>query len=273
MPSATTQYWSGAQKLRFVAGGTIGTHVCVNNPTKLPFTPLTKAQASVPIQPGSNTLVGGVEFAASAIPLEWPEMDLAEYQQISAFFYVPCVMIDMSDNGYNGWLIPVAFELEPGVQTKVGKATMKFVVSKPANGLSSVINTLTAPTLSLSQGTGGSIPNATTLYFAATAWSNWGESTVGPTSSITTTAANSLINISWTAPTSQWYRKLRIYISTSSNLLSGNTSLVKAEIFSALNQTFIDYCGTNGVTSTASIPSINQAYTGKYAGGLWINLT
>ncbi len=271
---STMQYWSNTQKMRFVSG-TLGTHICVHNPADYKLMPLTKAQASIPVQPGSNLLVGGVEFAAAAVPLTWEEMDYEEYVQLGAYFYQPVTMIDMNDNGYQGWLVPVGFEWLPGVQTKVGKATMSFVVSKPGNGLLSTINTIGAGgTITASTATGGSLAPSTTLYYALTFWSNWGEGILGPVKTVTTpsTAGSYLVNLSWTAPTSTFYRKARLYISTAT-ILPNQVNNVKAEIYTSFTQSWTDYCGLSGCTSTATTPSADSSFTGRFAGGVWINMS
>lgn len=268
---STTQYWSNTQKLQF-SNTTLGTHTCVHNPTVYNMVPLTKAQASVPAQPGPNVLSGGVEFASGSIPMEWPEMDYSEYVALGAYHLQPSTMIDMYDNGYLGWLILASHEPPAGVSTKVAKVKATFVVSKPANGLVSTINVLAPGTLSLSAASGGSIASGVTLYYALTFWSKWGESLSSPVESITTSAANQMITASWTAPTSAFYRKARLYVATSS-IAGGSVANVKADVYTAFTQSFVDYCGTNGVTATATIPTESQSYIGDFRGGIWQNAT
>lgn len=270
-----TQFWNGAQKMRFVSS-TLGTHICVHNPTTYNFVPLTKATAAIPINAGPNVLQGGVEFAAASIPLEWPELDYAEYQQLAAYHLQPSTMIDMLDNGYLGWLILGSWEPPAGVATIVGKCKGAFVVSKPANGLSSVINTLAnGATISAIVSAGGSIAASTTLCYGLTLWSSWGESLIGPILTVSTgSTANAMIQLSWTAPTSGYFRRARLYVATSAaTLVAASSANVKADVYASWNQTFTDYCGMSGVNSVGTIPSVNQAYTGLWAGSLWQNAT
>jgi hypothetical protein len=271
--ASTVQYWQNTQKMRFISpGGT--TYVLSKNPTKLPMIPLTKAKADVPIAPAPNLLNGGSEFSAAAIPMEWPEMDYQEYLNLQQFHLQPCTMISPDDNGFYGWLSLGQFDYLPGVQTKVGAVKAAFIVSTPANGLNTVISTLANPVagnLTATQTTGGSIASGTTLYYVMTFYSNWGQTLMSPVVSATTSASGAAINLAWTAPTSAYFRRARLYISTSNNFVAGNAAFVKADIYSAWNQTWIDYCGTSGVTSTDTLPLTNTAYTGSWRGGLFVS--
>jgi hypothetical protein len=238
--------------------------------------PLSKAQADTPIMPGPNILSGGVEFASAAIPLEWQQLDYQEYLNLQAYHLVPSTMIDVFDNGYYGWLQLGSFEPLAGAATKVGKAKAAFIVSTPANGLVSTVNTLAnGATLGHTVATGGSLAASTTLYYALSFWSNWGESLIGPIATVSTGAtANAMITLSWTAPISPNFRKARLYMATSAAaLVAGATATVKAEVYQAWTQSWTDYCGTSGVTSTATIPSVNTAYLGRFAGGVFMNGT
>lgn len=277
--TATVQYWQTTQKMRFISQSGSTTYILSKNTTKLPFVSLTKAKADVPISPAPNLLNGGSEFAAAAIPLEWTEMDYQEYLNLQQFHLQPCTMIDMYDHGYFGWLSLGTFDSLAGVATKAGSVKAAFIVSTPANGLSSVINTLAAPingNLSATIATaGGSIAGGTTLYYVLSFYSNWGQTTISPVLTATTATGSStnMITLNWTAPTSARFRKARLWISTSNNFTPGNSSLVKADVFSAWSQTWYDYCGTSGVTNQDVIPKSNGAYTGDWAGGIWVNGT
>lgn len=274
--SNTVQYWTSTQKMRFTTPSG-STYVLSKNPTKMPMVSLTKAKADVPIAPAPNLLNGGSEFSAAAIPLEWQEMDYQEYLNLQPYHLQPCTMIDMYDNGYFGWLSLGTFDSLPGVATKSGNVKAAFIVSTPANGLNSVVNTLSAPlagNLTATATTGGSLAASTTLYYVLTFYSNWGQTTMSPVVSVTTGAsAGGAVNLAWTAPTSAFFRKARLWISTSNNFAAGSTALIKADVFSAWTQTWTDYCGTSGITSTDTLPTFNSAYTGQWAGGLWVNMT
>lgn len=274
--SNTVQYWQNTQKMRFISLSG-ATYVLTKSPQKFPMVSMTKAKADVPIAPGPNLLNGGSEFSAAAIPLEWPEMEYQEYLNLQAYHLQPCTMIDMNDNGFYGWLSLGQFDWLPGVATKTGAVKAAFIVSTPANGLNSVINTITSPgagnlTASAVANT-GSLGNNVSLYYVLTFYSNWGQTLMSPVTSITTpgTGSGYAINLNWTAPTSAFFRKARLWISTSNNFVAGNSALVKADVFSAWNQTWTDYCGTSGVTSQDTLPTFNSAYCGYWAGGLFVS--
>lgn len=273
--TATVQYWLNTQKMQFTSlSGT--TYTLTKNPYKMPMTSLTKAKADVPIAPAPNLLNGGSEFAAAAIPLEWEEMDYQEYLNLQQFHLQPCTMIDMYDNGYFGWLSLGTFDSIAGAATKAGQVKAAFIVSTPANGLKSVINTIAAPVagnLTASVTTGGSIAASTMLYYVLTLYSNWGQTKMSPVVSVTTSSAGSAVSLSWSGPSSAWFRKARLWVSTSNNFVAGNSALVKADVFSAWNQSWTDYCGTSGVTNQDTLPISNTAYLGRFAGGQWQNLS
>jgi hypothetical protein len=273
MTTFAANYWpsGGAQKMRFIIGG--DTHVCAHNPTQYPMAPLSKAQASTPVQMGPNLLAGGVEFAPGAMTLEWDQMSYTEYQELGAFNMLYCTMIDMYDNGYQGWLILNSYTPTAAMAQMVGQVQATFVVAKPANGLISTVNILSPGILSSSVVTsGGSLASGTTLYYALTFFSLWGESALSSVITVNITSNNSYVNLSWTGPTSGFYRKARLYIATSS-FTAGSSALVKAEVYSSFTQEWTDYNGTNGVTATTTTPTSNNAFTGIFAGGLWQNMT
>lgn len=270
--TATVQYWTGTQKMRFISLTNV-TYVLKRSPQKYGMVAYTKAKADVPISPAPNLLNGGSEFAAASVPLEWPEMDEQEYLNLQPYHLQPCTMIDMDDIGYFGWLVLGGFDYLPGVQTKTGTVKAQFIVSTPANGLVTVVNTLANPligNLTATATTGGSISN-TTLYYVLSFYSNWGQTLVSPVVSCAVSGSNSAVSLSWTAPTSAYFRKARLWVSSSNSFSPGATSLVKADVYSAWNQVWLDYCGVSGVTSQDVIPNANTASTGFFSGGRWLN--
>lgn len=273
MPSTLTKYWGAGQKFKFTNDQAVS-YTVSRNPTTYNWVPLTKVQAKPPISPGANMLQGGVEFASATIAMEWAELDFAEYQKLQAYHMVPSTMIDAADQGFYGWLVLGGFQWIAGAATQTGKAVAAFVVCRPAPGAVTTINSLATPASSptASGTTGGSIPTGTTLYYAHTFWSNWGESGISPVRTFTTGTNGALVNLSWTAPTSGYFRKTRIYTASSAaGLVPGATAYVLADVYALWSQTWADVSGLTGLTSQATIPLANYAYTGSFAGAAWQN--
>jgi len=226
---------------------------------------------------GAAYLSGSIEYPPTAIPMEWDQISQADYTTLANFFHLqPCTMIDMNDSGFYGWLKLGEFVYQSGSAQQVGSCKAVFICSVPANGQSSIVNTLPNPgTLTYTVATGGSIPASFPMYYRVTFFSQWGE---GLGSNILTAntgvTSNAIIIISWTVPISTYYRKARIYAATSAaGLADGVQAYVIAEVwFMFTPQNWYDTTGLNGQYNVAHLPTINRAFTGKFLGGKWLNL-
>jgi hypothetical protein len=213
-----------------------------------------------------------MEYAPTAIALEWQEMSETDYKTLAASFNLQLgTMIDQGDNGFYGMLKLLSFNYQIGSAQKVGAVKAVFFCVRPANGAVSVVNTLSTPgTPTPSLGTGGSIPTATQVFYTYTWWTPWGESTQSAIFSATTATNGATITIPFTFPTNVWFRRARLYAATTSGALAaGSTAFVMADIWTAFSPQWIDTTGVNGLTNTAQIPTVNTAYTGQWSGGLW----
>jgi hypothetical protein len=271
-PIPQEEYWQGTQKFTFTPEGG-AEYTCINNPTLYEPTPATEAELQVPAMLGANMLNGGIEFAPIALPIEWEEMDWSEYQYLAGTCHMQfCKMIDHEDQGYWGWLRLGKFSWIPGIAAKKGKCSAVFMVSQPADGLNSLINVLAKPAgAATSSATGGAIAASTMLYYWLTFFTPWGESVPYAFNITTPSAAGTYYNlITWTAPTSGFFRKARLYVSTQANPA---TAYVKGDILAAESQQWTDYSGVNGLQNISTIPTVNRAATGIWGGGTWINLS
>lgn len=141
MAVTQNQPWINTQKMTFTPDGG-STYTMIHNPRAYSHLAETAAAIDVPAQVGEGILNGGSEYAPIAVPLQWDEMDLSEFQFLASINLQPCTMIDMVDNGYYGYLKLAEYTYLPGVATKVGAVKAAFMATRPANGQSSVINTL-----------------------------------------------------------------------------------------------------------------------------------
>jgi len=249
--------------------------VLQSNPTVFVLNPETQAAPQLPASMGPTYLSGAIEFPPVGLALEWAEMSEADYITLATNYHlVPCTMIDMEDNGYFGWLRLGAFEFLVGAAQKVGKVTAVFMTSTPAPGLVSTINNIfnpIAPTTSV--GTGGSLNAGSTLYYAMTFWTRWGETGISPVATVSTGGtSNAAVTLSWTAPTTLQYRRARIYTASSAaGLAAGQTATILADVWAAFTQSYIDTCNMNGNSNSAIIPSSNTAYLGQFLGARWVS--
>jgi hypothetical protein len=288
MTRLSAPYWlSTSQKFKFqtVTGSVF---ICQTNPTKYTYdpgdnnsnnsgqlgNPSSNAGTALPAQLGPTIISGPMEYAPQAIMLDWAEMSFPDYKTLAASFnLVMGYMIDQSDNGFYGMLKLMSFDMQIGSAQQVGECKAVFFVVGPANGQTSTINVLPTPsTITPTVSSGGSIPNATTVYYCYTWWSPWGESLPSPVFHATSTAANQAFTIPFTFPSSNYFRRARLYAATSSAALAyGSTAYIMADIWVAFSPQWIDTTGVNGLTNTAQIPSANMAATGLWNGGLWTN--
>jgi hypothetical protein len=274
MAQLQAQYWSNAQKFKFIAdAGPVFT--VQTNPSTYSKMPNNQQEVQFPAQLGPAFFNGAIEMAPTSIPLEWVEMSSSDYDALSSNFHLqPCTMIDMEDQGFYGFLKLGGFDYQVGSAQKVGIVKAVFVCIQPANGQTSVINTLGAPAiLTGTIGTGGTISNSTTMYYRRSVFSNWGESLAGPVFTIITTNASASIILPWTAPSSGFYRKSRIYSASTAGALANGLQAVCNDILYGFSQQWIDTVGIQGTQNQAYIPAVDHSATGFFLGGKWQNKT
>jgi hypothetical protein len=232
---------------------------------------------SMPIKPGSirkytmttngtSVIVGDREYPPQEIQLVWDQLDKSDFDALRAFTQIsPIVFVDNNDNGWLGVLVIDNAAQVSGLTKNVWAIQASFLVIAPYQGRTRSINVLTAPTLTTTLNAGGYIPNGTTLYFWSTIWTPWGESTVSSVTSVTTAFANQFISLGWSAPTSPYFKKLRIYWNTTNN---PTTATMLTEIQAGFSASFSVY-GPYVPYSTITPPIYNTAFSGFWSGGIW----
>lgn len=217
---------------------------------------------------GTSVIQGGREYPPKEISLTWNMLDSADYEALRIMqFTNPLVYVDNNDFGYLGVLVIDSFEQVVNVSKKVYKVLASFLVLGPYNGQQTILTQLTPPTLSvnLSQTTGGYISSGTTLYFYSTVTTPWGESTPSPALVYTagTTTNTNLAVLTFSAPSSTWYRKTRIYWSTTN---APTAATLLTDCLAGQQPQFTVY--TNYVAySTLNPPTYGTAFTGRFDGG------
>lgn len=252
------------------------------NPTNTYTTPLNPLQVKrtpgtlrkwTPLVNGNAAIIGNTETAPKMIQLIWPQLDKASFDAIRTMCAVaPIVMVDNNDQGYLGVLVCDSPEQLANVSLNVWNATFSFLVIAPYNGTSTTINTLAIPTVTPTVSTtGGFINGSTTLYLFATVVTKWGESAPGPAISVTTPNGTNtnMATLAFTAPTSGYYKKLRLYWNTANN---SATATWLTDIWAGMTSTYTLYTGYIPY-STLVPPTYGRNFTGDFQGSLWTNGT
>lgn len=249
--------------------GVVPQYQVLLNPGKMPRSPsnMQKWQGTVN---GGALIIGQGELPPKEIAFSWDQVDISDLQGIAAFTSVkPSIFIDNRDNGYLGALVLDAPEQIAGKLSDTWAVKGSFLVISPYDGLTKILNKLAVPALSVSLATsGGYIPASTTIYVWATVTTPSGESLPSGPTVITTGSGGSAnyASLSWTVPTSKYYRKLSLYWNTVNN---SSTATWLTDVWAGQTQTasiftkYIQYSKKNP-------PTYTRAYTGQWQGGLWV---
>jgi hypothetical protein len=248
-------------------------YTCNVNPTQMPRK-ASSVRKYVETTGGTSTIFGGREYPTKEIGLNWNVLDYNEFLLMSAFTGIsPVVMVDNNNNGYLGvFCIDQVEQLL--VTTKAVRVQASFLVLAPYNGIESPINALTPPTLTATlDANPGYIPNATDIYIWPTVFTPFGESEVGDVLHILSTGANQGYDISFTAPTSLYYKKTRLYWNSTNDPTSATfLSDVQAGFPVVGTTAFIVWTGYIPY-NLETPPTYGTAFTGYFAGGLWVQTT
>lgn len=223
----------------------------------------------------TSVIQGSREYPPKEISLTWNCMDASDFESLRVMQSInPIVYVDNNDVGYLGVLVFDSVEQLPNVSKKVYRVMASFLVLNPYNGQVTILNQLIPPTLSLAgsvQTTGGYIAGSTTLYFWTTVTTPSGESLPSSTFSVATPAGTNTnyFTLQFTAPTSAWYRKTRIYWNSTN---SSVTSTLLAECLAGQPSTFKIYTAYLAY-STLGPPTYGTAFTGRWDGGKWTQTT
>ena len=218
-------------------------------------------------------ILGDYEYPPKEISITWNQLDDTDFQALRLFTFIsPIVFVDNNNQGFLGVLVIDEAEQLINVSLKVWMVKASFLVVSPYNGQSSNINSLANPTLSSAKtSSGGYITGAQTIYVWNTVFTPTGESVPGTALTLTSLSgdANAYWTVSWTAPTSGWYRKTRLYWNSVNN---SSSATMLGEVLAGLTQTWTIY--TIYTAYNAINPQLyNQAFTGYWSGGLWVQTT
>jgi hypothetical protein len=238
------------------------------NPQALTYSPGVARKAAMTTNAG-QVIIGDREAPPKSIAIEWSEQPSVDLAGIQPFTLVqPCAFVDNNDNGFLGeFCIDNQAQLN-NVSLKGYNVKASFLPYCPYNGLTTVLNSIAAPTLTQSSlGTIGYIPIGTPIYIWATAVTAVGESVPGTVTTIASSGtANEAYQITWTTPSSQWFRGINLYWNSANDLATA-TLLVK--ILSGQTSTFNIYSSYLAYTAVTP-PTYGTSFTGYWSGGLWI---
>lgn len=213
-------------------------------------------------------IIGDREYPPKEITLTWNQMDDSDYQQFKNMSFIyPLVFVDNNDNGFLGALVFDSVEQLSKVTKKIWQVQASFLVTAPYDGLYNAIPKLDPPQLSVTvNSSGGYITFGTNEYFWTTIVTKTGESTIGQMVSATAGSNNNSFLLTFAAPVSIYYVKTRIYWNSAPNPA---TATFLADIFNSQNSTWTAY-GPYVNYSQLNPPSYNSAFTGYWAGALWV---
>jgi hypothetical protein len=244
------------------------------NPAEAPRTP-GNVRKYTQTTNGGAVILGDREYPPKEIQLTWNQMDAQEFQKMAAFCNIaPVVLIDNRNNGHLGVLTITNVGQVADVTMDIFAVKASFLVLAPYNGNGTTLNTLTPPTLTATlSSNAGVMPNPATVYLWPTVFTNTGESAIGEVTEINNTNPNAAYDITFTAPTSTYYRKLRIYWnstndSTTATLLTeiqNGFPVDDAPSFTVWSK-YIPY-------NTQNPPLYGSAFTGYWAGSYWVQDT
>lgn len=217
---------------------------------------------------GTSVLKGQWEYPPTEILLTWNQIDQADYLSLAYFTSLsPVVFVDNNDKGFLGALVFDEADQIAGLSMNVWTVKASFLVIAPYNGNSTSINQLAPPTLTSSVVTpGGYVPASTTLYVWPTVNTPWGESAVGSSIALTAASANTYFNVTWTNPTSTWYRYTSLYWNTAN---TAATATLLMQGLPAQSGSFTIYGAYQNYT-TQNPPIYGTAFTGQWRGGSWV---
>lgn len=238
------------------------------NPQKLDYMAGAARKATRTTNANQNIL-GDREGPPKSISMEWgqqPSVDLAGIQPFTEI--QPCAFIDNNDNGFLGVFCIDDQQQLNDVSLLGYNVKASFLPTCPYNGETTTLNYIAAPTLSQSSlGTIGYIPASTPVYIWATALSAVGESIPGSVLTIASSGTpNEAYQISWTTPSSQWFRGVNLYWNSTNTLA---TATLLCSILSGQSSSFNIYSSYLAYT-TVNAPSYGTSFTGYWSGGLWV---
>jgi hypothetical protein len=214
-------------------------------------------------------ILGDYEYPPKEISITWNQIDDADFQSLREFTFIsPITFVDNNDNGYLGVLVIDEAEQLANVTLKAWSVKASFLVVSPYDGITTTLPKLSNPSLSDTKTTsGGYITGAQTIYVWNTVFTPTGESVPGTALTLTSTSGDTAayFTVTWTAPTSGWYRKTRLYWNS---VNTSTTATLLGEVLAGLSQQWTIY--TIYTPYNSINPQLyNQAYTGYWSGGLW----
>lgn len=251
----------------------------VSNTFTTPLNPLTVKRTPASVRKwtetvnGTAAVLGQTEYPPKMIQLTWPQLDKAQFDSIRAFTALaPIVMIDNNDQGFLGVLVADSTEQLASTSGWVWNCQFSFLVIAPFNGVHTTVNSLAIPTITPSVSTtGGFIPSSNTSYIWATVVTAWGESLPGPVITATSGGGTqtSSVSLSWINPTSNYYRKLRLYWNNTNN---SATASWLTDVWAGQTPTFTIFTQYLPLWPK-NPPTYGRAFTGYWAGSQWVNGT
>lgn len=236
----------------------------------------------VPSVDGTSKITGQDEYAPFALDIEWPQISFTDYMRLASLVPYYLTFIDYRNNGYYGRMILSGPGADKPYTADVVSCTATFFVLGPSSdGNANGVNTLPfPPTMDVdSTESAGYIKHSVTTWYFLTFHTIYGETVPQYTSITTGTSGTGYMNtVTWSWPSSNYCTYASIYAGTSAAPNGSGTPLLMAEILSNQTPAWNDLVGFAGISPAGAAlyqqpPLVNNAYTGKWYGGIWVNGT
>jgi hypothetical protein len=227
---------------------------------------------------GQTLFRGDGEYSPFALTCQWKQLSYTDYQKLAALRPYFVTMITFRNLGYYGKMFMDGGQSDAPKVYDVPATTGTFYALSPSDaGGASTVNRLPVPAgtgLSRKNNGNGFIANGTVLYYWVTFSSIWGETTPTYVGTITATADNSQVQVSWSWPTSSYVQYASVYVNGINLDTDINTCKKLADVIydnTSASAQWVDVVGVAGTSMAAIPPATNFAYRGQWQSGIWYN--
>lgn len=227
---------------------------------------------------GTAKIAGQGEYSPFGLSLQWAELGYNDYQNLAALVPYNLTFISFRNVGFYGRLLLEGPDSSKPFTADAVACSATFLVLNPSDdGGAATVNRLATPTtLSVTGDAGGGyIPNGTTTYYFLTFHTKFGETLAQSTSHTNGSSGPYANTIAWSWPSSTYCTYASLYCGTKSN---GSDMVLMAEVLRGSTAGWTDLVGYAGVSPPGvglyqQAPSSSNAFTGYWAGGIWVNDT
>lgn len=242
-----------------------------NNPNN--FTVQTGSVAKIDLGlNGRSYFRGNGEYAPFSVTMSWDCLGYNDYLKLAALRPYPIHMVTFRNIGYYGMLVLSGPQSVKGAGDAVSTTGTFYVLSPSDNGGAASVARAQNPgayayglTASIAP---GYLPIGVDQYYWLTFSTIWGETDPLYVGTVRA-GSNSSATVTWTWPTDTGYvDKASLYVGPTTSQTSAN---LISEVPNGLTPTWTDVVGFSGTVVSQQPPTLNTAYRGAWANGIWAN--